>query len=247
MPSAPEIVLGKPRERVQARLSDGRIYEATPGTSLDAVLRVAMEDQPLCPLGAIVDGALTELTAPLTDDSDVIPLTMSDDDGTRIYRRSLAFLLVTAAAEVFPDAHLFIDHSATTAGAYYCWVSGRPPFTQAELDQISARMHDIVAADAPFTKTKVALTEAIALFEARGEDDKATLLAHRAKPTLNLYRLRDRRDYFQGYMAPSAACLRYFALHAFPPGFMLHLFNGLFNAAHCFLIPHLLQAIIFII
>ena len=33
-----------------------------------------------------------------------------------------------------------------------------------------------------------------------------------------LYSLRGRRDYFQGYMVPSTGCLRYFALHAMPTG-----------------------------
>jgi uridine kinase len=215
------IVPGRPRERVQARLADGRIFEAAPGTPLDAILRLAYADAPLAPLAAILDATLTESSTPLLDDSDVRPVTMADSDGMRIYRRSLASLLITATAEVFPDAHVVVDHSATTAGAYYCWVAGRPPFDRSDLDRISARMRAIVAEDAPIRKTQVSLAEAVALFESRGETDKATLLAHRVKPTLNLYELRGRRDYFQGYMVPSAGTLKYFALHTYPPGFML--------------------------
>jgi uridine kinase len=215
------IVAGKPRERVQARLPDGRIFEAPPGTSLGAILKVALGDQPCFATGAILDGVLTELTTPLCIDSDVTPVTMCDRDGMRIYRRSLSALLVTATAEIYPEAHVVIDHSATTAGAYYCWAAGRPPFTQTDLDRISARMREIVAADVPFHKTKVPLSEAMTLLFERGEDDKARLLAHRTQPTLNMYELRGRRDYFQGYMVPSTGCLPYFALHAYPPGFML--------------------------
>lgn len=219
--NATPIVPGRPRERVQARLDDGRIFEAPPGTPLRDILRVAQTDEAHVAVAAVVDGALTELTTPLVSDNDVSPVTLSDGDGMRIYRRSLACLLVTATAETFADAHVIIDHSATTSGAYYCWVAGRPAFTQDELDTIARRMRDIVAADAPLRKTTVALTEAIAMFEARGEHDKARLLGHRSKPTLNLYELRGRRDYFQGYMVPSTGCLKYFALHAHPPGFML--------------------------
>ena len=215
------ISLGQPRDRVQARLSDGRIFEAPPGTPLHEVLDVALDGNGNHPVAAILDGDLTELTAPLDRDSDVTPITLRDADGMRIYRRSLTFLLVTATAQVFPDAAVIIDHAATSAGAYYCWVAGRAPFTQQELERISARMREIVAADAPFSKTTVPVAEAIALFTSRGEHDKARLLAHRAKPTLNLYELGGRRDYFQGYMVPSAGALKYFALHAYPPGFML--------------------------
>ncbi len=216
-----DITSGQPRDRVQARLPDGRIFEAPPGTRLQDLLQIAAGDDDRRPVAAVVDGELTESTAPLLVDSDVVPVTLGDGEGMRIYRRSLVCLLVTATAEVFPEAHVVVDHSATTVGAYYCWVAGRPPFTQVDLDRIGARMREIVAADAPFEKTKVAIADAMALFTARGEYDKARLLAHRVKPTLNLYELRGRRDYFQGYMVPSAGCLAHFALHAHPPGFML--------------------------
>jgi uridine kinase len=78
-----------------------------------------------------------------------------------------------------------------------------------------------VAEDAPITKSAVPLQEAVDLFRARGEDDKVRLLAHRQKDNLTLYSLRGRRDYFQGYMVASVGELGHFALHAFPPGFML--------------------------
>jgi len=57
-------------------------------------------------VAAIVDGRLRELHTPLVRDADVTPVTLADSDGARIYRRSLAFLLVTAASEVFPEARL---------------------------------------------------------------------------------------------------------------------------------------------
>jgi uridine kinase len=82
-------------------------------------------------------------------------------------------------------------------------------------------MREIVAQDEPFVKTQVPVQEAMELFRERGEEDKVRLLAHRQKGTLVLYSLRGHRDYFQGYMVPSAGYLRTFALHAYPPGFML--------------------------
>jgi len=215
------IVPGKPRERVQARLSDGRIFEAPPGTPLADILRAADGSSGGAPVvAAVINRKLRELTIPLTGDADVTPVTLSDTDGMRIYRRSLAFLLVTAAKEVYPEAEVFVEHSAST-GSYYCEVRGREPFTQAELHRIEAHMREIVNRDEPFLKTQAPLMDAVEIFRERGEEDKVRLLAHRQKGTLVLYSLRGHRDYFQGYMVPSTGYLRTFALHAFPPGFML--------------------------
>jgi len=222
-PTAELIVPGSPRKRVQARLPGGRILEAPPGTRLADILHAAAgaRESESPAVAAMLNGRLRELTTTLERDSDVEPVTTERIDGVRIYRRSLVLLLVTAAAEVFPEAEVFIEHSATTAAGYYCIVRGRDPFTQAELDAVEARMREIVAAAAPFVKSSVPVAEAIELFRSRGEDDTARLLAHRDKGTVKLYTLRDRPDFPQGYMVPSAGYLRYFALWAHPSGFML--------------------------
>src|SRR3990172_6570941 len=111
---------GQPRQRVQARLPDGRIFEAPPGTPLADVLRTAIGTGGPPLMAAVLNGKLCELTAPLDNDSAVIPLTLADTDGMRVYRRSLILLLVVAAHEVFPSAEIMVEHSAASAGAHYC-------------------------------------------------------------------------------------------------------------------------------
>jgi uridine kinase len=224
--SASPIRLVPPRDTVHARLPDGRIYEAPPGTSLGDILETARSDasarRRVAPaVAAVVDGRLRELHLPLSGDADVTPVSLSDPDGARIYRRSLVFLLVTAAAEVFPDAEVVVEHAAPPVGAYFCAVRGRASFTPEDLRQLDARMREIVAKDEPILKSIVPLQQAIRLFHARGETDKARLLAHRSKDTLVLYELRGRCDYFQGYMVPSTRLLRDFGLDWFPAGFLL--------------------------
>ncbi len=215
------VIRSVPRSTVVVTLPDGRAFKGPVGARLGD-FTAAAEPSAVAPVvAAEVNGRLRELATIMEHDAEIVPVTVADNDGSRIYRRSLAFLMVTAASEVFPDAEVFVEHSAPTVGGYFCEVHGREPFSQDELRQIETRMREIVASDAPLVKTEVPLAEATELFRSRGEHDKARLLSHRTKNTLHLYQLRGRRDYFQGYMVPSAGCLRQFALQAFPPGFML--------------------------
>jgi uridine kinase len=231
-PVDPRIRPAPPRTNVLVTFPDGRVFEAPPGTPIGDIVKAA--DGPAGPSGpgeaadargpavaVLRDGRLRELTTRVNEDCSVVPVTTGEGDGVRIYRRSLSFLLMTAAAEVFPGADVSIEHSASTVGGYFCEVRGHAPFTQVELWQIEERMRQIVAADEPIVRVPVPVTEAMGIFEARGEEEKTRLLAHRQKHQVMLYTLRGRQDFFQGYMVPSAGCLQHFALHAFPPGFLL--------------------------
>ena len=211
----------EPRNTAQVWFSDGRVFEGPIGTPLEKFVQVAGSDPDSPTVAALVDNELRELSYRVDGDIEVTPITMAHSDGFRIYRRSLSFLLITAIHELFPQASVYVDHSLTFGG-YFCKVEGREPFTEEELAQIKARMQEIVEADEPILKERVPLTEAIALFQARGDEDKVRLQSRRRKDYLTLYQLRGFRDYFHGYMVPSTGYLSVFSLLRYPPGFILH-------------------------
>ncbi len=223
-PTDPVVRPAQPRTTAQVKFADGRSYEAPVWIELEQYIRAAEIDQPWASpiVAAMIDEELRELTYHIERDVEVTPLGMDDRDGSRVYRRSLTFLLVVAIQELFPAARLRVDHSVTFGG-YYCEAEGRPPFTGEELAQIEARMREIVAADAPIGKQRVPLAEAIKVFRSRGDDDMARLMRHRRKDFLVLYTLRGISSYFHGYMVPSTGYLRHFALAPFAAssGFVL--------------------------
>jgi uridine kinase len=215
-----EIHPAEPRDTAQVWFNDGRVLEGPIGTPLESFIEAAGSDREVPTVAALIDHELRELSYRVETDVEVQPVTMAESDGFRIYRRSLAFLLVTAVHELFPGTTVYVDHSLTFGG-YFCQVQGRGPFTHEELARIEARMREIVAEDEPIWKTRVPLNEAIALFQARGDDDKVRLLARRRKAYLTVYQLRGFRDYFHGYMVPSTRYLTLFALQDYSPGFIL--------------------------
>ena len=226
-----------PRPTVEIQLPDGRVINGPRGASVGEFLALlqssllttemtrAFSEEDLAKrvppiVGAIINGELRELTFPIALDSVVRPITMGDADGMRIYRRSLTFLLETAFEDLFPDGILYVDHSVASGG-YYCQVSGRPPLTPIELNQIEEYMAVLVKENLPFTRQEVPLPEAIAYFEQHGAHDKVRLLAHRQKNYLTLYQLKEYRDYHHGYMVPSTGYLRWFNLLPTGEGFTL--------------------------
>ena len=213
-------IVTSPRKEVEIRLPDGRIVMGPRGASVGEFLGIFPEWDGSIIVGAIVDGQLRELTYPIEKDADVIPLNMSTSDGSKIYRRSLTFLLETAFEEVFKDCYLAVDHSVPHGG-YFCKILNRHPLSIEEIETLEARMREIIRQDLPIIKEKVEISEAIKFFEQKNYNDKLRLLKYRKKPYLVLYRLGIHRDYHHGYMVPSTGCLKVFKLVQSENGFIL--------------------------
>ncbi len=220
----PTVYRAEPRTTVQLTFPDGLVLEGPIGTPLETFVEAYERDYgpsegPLA-VAALVDGRLRELTRPVTRDASVQPVRTDSGDGSRIYRRSLAFLMTVAAAELYPEARILVDYSLPS-GAYFCRVQGRAPFSADEVAALKARMQEIVAAAEPIQRYQVPLDEAKALFEERGDDDKVRLLEFRAKDYVTLYRLRGEADYFYGYMVPNTRYLQLFDVLPEADGFVL--------------------------
>ncbi|MBN2258452.1 MAG: nucleoside kinase [Anaerolineaceae bacterium] len=208
------------RPTVEVCLKDGRIITGPRNQMISEFLKVLPEFNEPPVVGAIINGELRELTYCIKADAVVQPITMTDDDGARIYRRSVTFLMEAAFEEIFPEAVLSVDHSVSFGG-YFCQVMNHAPLSQEELDTLLKRMNELVDRDLPFQRKEVPLEEAIAYFKKRGYDEKVRLLKFREKQTLVLYTLETHRDYHHGYMVPSTSYLQFFDLQAVGDGFVL--------------------------
>lgn len=220
MSKSSEIKQTQLRSEVEIHLPDGRILSGPRGARVRDFLESIADELDSPAVAAIINGDLRELTYPISIESIVIPVTMSDADGARIYRRSLTFLLEMAFSDLYPKSTLTIDHSVSFGG-YYCQVSGRQPLSASELEALKTHMLDLVSKDLPFERKEVPLEEAIEYFRKLGYDDKIHLLSHRHKDYLTLYRSGERMDYHHGYMVPSTGYLRWFDLHATNGGFTM--------------------------
>ena len=171
-------------------------------------------------VGAVVNGELRELTHVIDIELNVEPVLVESADGSRIYRRSLTFLLEMAFTDMFQEGTLYVDHSVASGG-YYCEVTGRETLSKSEIDALRSHMQKLIEADMPFVRKEIPLQEAIEYFHTRGYEDKAQLFKYRKKDYLTLYSLGDRMDYHHGYMVPSTGYLRVFDLALTNGGFTL--------------------------
>lgn len=180
-------------------------------------------------LAALVDRKLVSLDYKVINPHNVRFIGYDHPDGRRTYIRSLCFVLQNVVREMYPDKVLAIDYSLPSG--LYCEIreqvpmeDGRPRVyfvTDAELEAIEARMHEIVAADLPFTKSMRSLEESEELFSANHQTEKVNLLKSLGRYHYNVYFLDGQADTFYGPLAPSTGCLNTFNIMGFNDGFCL--------------------------
>ncbi|MEZ4516481.1 MAG: nucleoside kinase [Chloroflexota bacterium] len=208
------------RETVQARFSDGRVFEGPRGTPIEEFILKANPTAGRSIVATLLNGKLRELCLPLQHDADLVPITTASSDGSRIYRRSLTFLMIAAAAEVLPEQEITVQHSMPFGG-YYCERGEGVPLSEEELATLKQRMRELVAADLPIRPVRVPLAEALELFRQQGDEEKVELFARRRKDYLTLYELNGVRDYFHGFMVPRTGYLNLFDIRPYQNGFIL--------------------------
>ncbi len=171
------------------------------------------------PLAATLYGRTRPLNWAPENDCELQILDYSDDEGRRIYERSLRFVLLLAVRDVLPGARVRIEHSV----GYGLYIRIDAPLSDETVREIESRMHALCAADLPFVRHRWKREEAIAYFEAQGEQDKVRLLQYRPYAFFDIYECGGMYEYFYGDMLPSTGYLRAFALLRREPGVVLQM------------------------
>ncbi len=170
-------------------------------------------------VAAKVNNKLRELTFHIEEDSEVEFIDVTTLDGVRIYQRSLSFLFIRAAMELYKDIHVRVEHSLS--GGLFCEFDYERKLNAEDIEKIQDRMQEIVKADEPFYKEAVPKEEAIQIFEKFNMQSKIHLLKYREHDTINLYTCGWLRNYFYGYMVPSTGYLKVFDLMPYDEGVIL--------------------------
>ena len=171
-----------------------------------------------------VNGKLKELHKKLKYDSRIGFVTTKDNIGHQTYKRSACMILLKAIYDIAGKEQVdnVVIHYSVGSGYYFTMKGSKIP-DQKFLDQVKARMHEIVEAKLPIEKRTVSTDEAIALFHKHRMYDKEQLFRYRRVSRVNLYRIDTFEDYFYGYMANHTGYIRYFDLKPYDEGFVLEL------------------------
>ncbi|CAI4030193.1 threonine--tRNA ligase [Nitrospira tepida] len=160
--------------QITITLPDGSRQQVPTGCTVQDALAQAGARLDQSILAAKVDGRPMDLSARLTKDAAIEPLTFDSPDGREVYRHSSTHIMAQAVKEVFPTAQLTIG-PALDEGFYYDFAFDRP-FTPEDLEKIEARAKEIIARGLTVKRTELPKDEAVSFFRSRGEQYKVEMI-----------------------------------------------------------------------
>jgi len=157
-------------------------------------------------LAVRVDGALKDLSVIIETDSDVSIVTSKDEDALELLRHDCAHVMAEAVKELFPDTQVTIGPNIEN-GFFYDFARDTP-FVPGDLENIEARMHEIVKRDETIIREVRDRAEAIKFFKDAGEHYKAEIIdGIPGQEEVSLYRQGDFIDLCRGPHLPSTGKL----------------------------------------
>jgi threonyl-tRNA synthetase len=198
-------------DTIQITLPDGAKREVPKGTTAAEVARQISPRLAKEALVARTNGDLVDLNRPLEKDTSLAILTAKDPDAVQVFRHSAAHLLAAAVLELYPDVKLGVG-PPIDYGFFYEFL--RPePFTQADLEKIEAKMHEIAARDVPNERKLLPKPEALELYRESKQEFKCELVEEKAiEPMVSFYTTGKFIDFCRGPHIPSTGRIQAFKL-----------------------------------
>ena len=197
-----------------------RIGSFEPYVTVQKVIDTLAPEAAATALGCFCGGKVLELNEKIAESCRLHPITFQNEEGRRIYERSLRFVMLLAVRRCLPGHHVRIEHSIGY-GIYVRLLEGE--LDQDKVDALQAEMERIVQEDLPFEKERWTRNQAIQYFSKEQEEDKTRLLAYRPYDHFNVYHCGGMAEYFYGAMLPSTGYVKAFRLRLHAPGMVVQM------------------------
>jgi len=196
---------------IQITLPDGSIRDTHKDISLYEFAGSIGRGLRDAALVAVVDGIKRDLGDTLEKSCAVSFLTFEQEEGKDLFWHSTAHLLAQAVINLYPETRYTIGPSVDT-GFYYDFDSPEV-FTPEHLEKIEVEMARIVKENIPITRKELSKSEAISLFEKRGNHYKVEILKELPEgEVISTYSQGDFIDLCRGPHVSSTGRLKAFKL-----------------------------------
>ncbi len=205
---------------IEIVLPDGKTHKVEKGSTF-LPLAATCEKAFASPIvGAVLNGKEKSLQQPVDCSGKLDFIELNEEDGQRIYIRTLLFVMLAAAKNLYPELELEVRN--TLGNALYCVEHSCMHLEPGKIAVLKKEMQRIIDAESPISYTTFPKEEALLRAEDCCSTDRLMLLRELPDDTnVTLYYLENCPGYFFGPLCPNAGYINYFDIFAYEKGLII--------------------------
>lgn len=201
------------QKRIKVTFSQTNVVDAYPDETISSLLK-RLKGVPDNLFAVKVNNEEHKLDYRIIEDCNVDFITYYDDEGEKIYAKSLKFIMLMAFRQLYPDAIVKIGNKISRV--YYITVTGID-LTQDVLNSVKRRMHEIVDSDLEIKKLKVSYRRLKQIYLDMNSASQLENFKIKLSDTYTIYKCADYYNYLYGRLVPRTSFIK---------GFDLRIYNG---------------------
>ncbi|MDR1616469.1 MAG: hypothetical protein LBR98_05600 [Syntrophomonadaceae bacterium] len=206
-----------PDDTMAVAVKNQGTYYVKPGTTLAELLPDGAAD---LLVAAKVDNYLRDLNFVLDKPCNVEAVDLSSENGFRIYRRSVVFMLAKACYDLFPERGLVTKNSLSN-GLYCEFLACRP--SAEEVAALEQHMKELSCKNIPINKLQIKVKEAEKHLQRQNQHEKVSLLKGLPDSMVEIYELDGYYEYTYDFMVINTGMIPTFRIFKYDAGMILQI------------------------
>ena len=192
---------------IKITFPDGQVREFEVGITANEIAMQISEGLARNVLAAKLNDDVVDSSTPILEDSALQLLTWNDADGKKTFWHSSAHLLAEAIEALYPGTKFGIG-PAIEQGFYYDIDLGEEEFGSEQFKAIEDKMLELARLKQEYQRKEVSKTDAIAYFQAKGDEYKLELLEGLSDGSITFYSQGNFTDLCKGPHIPQTGFIK---------------------------------------
>ncbi|MBQ9657624.1 MAG: nucleoside kinase [Clostridia bacterium] len=185
---------------------------------ISKILEEEIKNNRLPVVGAIFNNEYKNLDEQIDKDGTLELIDVSHKEGSKIYRRTLVYIMGKAFEELYPELKVSVDYQL--GHSMFCDVVDND-VTSEMVEKLRNKMKEIIEKDLKIEKIKMNREEAEKLYEENGFHRGMLQLDLKDNPEIYMYKCEDYYNYFYGEIANRTGVSQIFDLIKYDNGFLI--------------------------
>lgn len=192
--------------------------EVIENQKISEILKEEIESSRLPVVGAIFNNQYQNLDEEIKQDGTLELIDVSDKEGSKIYRRTLVYIMGKAFEELYPEYKVTVNYQL--GHSMFCDI-GENKVTNELLEKVKQKMKEIIEKDLKIEKIKMNRQQAGKLYEEKGFHRGKLQLDLEENNEIYMYKCEDYYNYLYEEIATRTGIAKIFDLIKYDNGFLI--------------------------